>query len=61
MNIDKLFVAVLDEKVYYFAAECDLNLYYNFLQPCEQKKCKVFHIDTHDLDRIVLKSIKTKN
>lgn len=57
MNIKKLFVAILNEKVYYFAKESELNLYYNFLLPWEQKECKTFHIDLCDLDKIVLKSI----
>lgn len=60
MNINKLFVAVLGEKVYYFAKESDLNFYYNFLRPWEQKECKVFHVDTHDLDKVVLKAVKAK-
>ena len=61
MNINKLFVANLGEKIYYFANESDLNFYYNFLKPWEQKECKVFYIDTHDLDKVVLKMVKAKD
>jgi len=60
MNINKLYVAILGEKVYYFAKETDFNFFYNFLNTWEQKECKMFCFDTHDLDKVMLKTIKAK-
>ena len=59
MDINKIFVVVQKNKVYYFSSENEANFYYNMLPLWEQRESQKFYLDLHEiLDAHILKKVK---